>query len=88
MQGLEYFHHKEPDSDKYAFNGLPTYLPQLDENYNRWEKYYWEDYDIKPDRSKLWNYAVYTSRLEIDVPGINNRIIALDLFNRGASVIP
>ena len=48
-------------------------------------KYFFTDYDIAPDRDKLWNYAVKTSRLAIDVPGINNRMIALDIFNRGGS---
>jgi len=86
MQGLEYFHYKEkPEDEDYAFNGLLTYMPQNDENYNRWENYFFTDYNITPDRDKLWNYAVITSRLAIDVPGINNRIIALDIFNRGGS---
>ena len=86
IQGLEYFHYKEkPEDEDYAFKGLLTYMPQNDENYNRWEKYFFTDYDIAPDRDKLWNYAVKTSRLAIDVPGINNRMIALDIFNRGGS---
>src|SRR5262249_16064581 len=58
---------------------------QMDENYNRWEKYLFPDYSVPPDRSRLWNYAVSTSRLIIDTPGINNRIIGLDIFNRGGS---
>ena len=86
IQSLEYFDYKEnPEDDDYAFNGLITYMPQNDENYNRWEKYFFTDYDITPERSKLWNYATTTSRLAIDVPGINNRMIALDIFNRGGS---
>ena len=86
MQGLEYFHYKENHEDgTHAFKDLLVYMPQNDENYNRWEKYYFTDYDIKPEREKLWNYAVSTSRLIIDSPGINNRIIALDIFNRGGS---
>lgn len=87
MQGFESFHHKEkPDETQYAFNGLyDYYIPQLDENYNRWEKYLFPDYDIEPRRSKLWNYAVATSRLVIDTPGVNNRIMGLDIFNRGGS---
>ena len=86
MQGLEYFHYKEkPEDEDYTFKDLLAYMPQNDENYNRWEKYFFTDYHITPDRDKLWNYAVNTSRLAIDVPGINNRMIALDIFNRGGS---
>ena len=86
MQGLEYFHYKEDHKNgTYAFKDLLVYMPQNDENYNRWEKYFFTDYDIEPDREKLWNYSVSTSRLIIDSPGINNRIIALDVFNRGGS---
>jgi len=86
MQSLEYFDYKEKPEDKeYAFNGLLTYMPQNDENYNRWEKYFFTDYGINTDRSNLWNYAVNTTRLTLDVPGINNRIIGLDIFNRGGS---
>ncbi len=85
IQSFEYFQHKEkPDDKKYAFNGLLTYMPQIDETYNRWEKYYFTDYDIIPERNKLWCYIVGGSRLSIDAPGINNRVIGLDLFNRGA----
>jgi len=85
MQGLEYFHYKEQPDQDYAFKDLLTYMPQNDEQYNRWEKYFFTDYDIKPDRDKLWNYGVGTSRLVIDTPGINNRMTALDIFNRGGS---
>ena len=85
MQGLEYFYHKEPGTNDYTFKDLLTYMPQFDEGYNRWEKYYFTDYDIAPDRDKLWNYGVDSSRIAIDAPGINNRIIALDIFNRGGS---
>jgi len=31
------------------------------------------------------NYAVSTSRLVIDTPGINNRMMGLDIFQRGGS---
>ena len=87
IQGFESFEYKENPEDKtYAFNGLyDYYIPQLDENYHRWEKYLFPDHDIEPERSKLWNYAVNTSRLVIDTPGVNNRILGLDLFDRGAS---
>jgi len=86
MQGYESFSHKEnPDDSDYAYRGLyDFYIPQLDENYNRWEKYLFEDYNIEPERSHLWNYAAYTSRIVIDTPGVNNRILGLDLFQRGA----
>lgn len=79
VQGLSYF----TDSE---YNGLiDSYIPELDENYNRWEPHYFTDYGIKPDRSKLWNYIVTSSRFAIDAPGINNREIGLDLWQRGAS---
>ena len=86
MQGLEYFEHKENPADgQYAFRGLMTYMPMLDENYNRWDRHYVADYDIKPDRDVVWNYAVGTARLAIDAPGINNRITGLELYQRGVS---
>ena len=84
MQGLEYFHHKEnPGDEDYAFKGLMTYMPMLDENYNRWDTHYFSDYGIERDRDRVWNYAVGTARLAIDTPGINNRITGFDLFRRG-----
>ena len=86
MQSLNYLHYKEkPEDSEYAFNGLLTYMPQDDENYQRWEDYFRTDYDLPQGRRYLWNYAVAGSRLEIDVPGVNNRMIALDIFNRGGS---
>lgn len=86
VQGLSYFYYKEKDDAKHAYNGLlDFYIPQMDETYNRWEKNYFSDYGINPDRKKLWNYIVNSARWEIDVPGINNRIIGLDIFNRGGS---
>jgi len=79
VQGLTYF--TDP-----KFNGLlDYYIPQLDENYNRWEPHYFTDYGIEPERSKLWNYVVHGTRFVIDAPGINNREIGLDLWKRGAS---
>ena len=86
MQGFEYLTHKDNESDKhYTFEGLLTYMPEIDESYNRWEDYFFEDYNVPRDREKLWFYAVTTSRVAIDTPGINNRTIALDIFNRGGS---
>ena len=79
VQGLSYFTNPE-------FNGLfDYYMPQLDENYNRWEPFYFTDYGIQPERAKLWNYVVHGTRFAIDAPGINNRQIGLDLWKRGAS---
>ncbi len=86
MQGLEYFYHKQnPEDADYAFKDLVTYMPMLDENYNRWDRHYFADYDIEPDRENVWNYAVGTARLAIDAPGINNRITGFDLFHRDVS---
>lgn len=86
MQGLNYLHHKDhPDDETYSYNGLLTYMPQDDENYQRWEDYFWTDYDLPEGREWLWNYAVTGTRMTVDVPGVNNRMIGLDLFNRGAS---
>ena len=86
MQGFEYLTHKEqPGDDRYAFEGLLTYMPEIDENYTRWEDYFFEDYHVPRDRQKLWFYAVNTSRMAIDTPGINNRTVGLDIFNRGGS---
>ena len=73
-----------PDDDQYAFNGLiDIYMPEAQENYQRWEKYYFTDYDIEPAREKLWTYVTHTTRVAIDSPGINNRAFALDVFNAG-----
>ena len=86
VQGLEYFIHKnDPADERGTFDGLLTYMPQIDECYNRWEKYYFTDYGITPDRDKLWHYGVDGSRLSIDVPGVSNRILGLEMFHRGGS---
>ena len=86
VQGFEYLTDKEQKNDDgYAFEGLLTYLPQIDENYNRWEDHFFEDYHVPRDRSRLWFYAVTTSRMTIDTPGINNRVLGLDIFQRGGS---
>lgn len=88
IQGLSYFYFREKNSPDYAYKGLlDFYIPQMDEVYNRWEKNYFSDYGITPDRRKLWNYIVNSARWTIDVPGVNNRIIGLDLFNRGCGGI-
>lgn len=69
-----------------AYQGLlDTYMPQIDENYNRWEPYYFSDYGIAPDWRKLACYVVVSSRTSIDSTGMSNRIVGLDLFHRGAS---
>jgi hypothetical protein len=80
---------KDPkDPRRYRFHGLlDTLIPQIDENYNRWVDYFFEDYAIERDRKNLWLYLVSTSRLAIDTPGINNRIFGLDVFRRGGSGI-
>jgi hypothetical protein len=78
VQSLNYFTDAQ-------YRGLfDYYIPQSDEGYNRSEDFYFTDYGIKPDRQKLWNYLVGSSRLVIDTPGINNRELGLDLWQRGA----
>ena len=47
--------------------------------------YYFDDYKIPRDRRKLWCYIVTSSRIAIDTPGINNRVLAMDVFQRGGS---
>ena len=77
---------KKPDDENYAFNGLiDIYVPEAQENYQKWEKYFFEDYDIEPAREKLWIYVTHTTRVAIDTIGINNRAFALDVFNAGGS---
>ncbi|GAG71456.1 unnamed protein product, partial [marine sediment metagenome] len=85
LQGLDYLYYKENENDDhYAFRGLlDFFIPELCENYNRWEPYFFTDYDITPARRKLFPYVVTTARSAIDAPGINNRMIGLDVFNRG-----
>jgi len=76
----------DPADPNYAFNNLlDVYLPETNENHHFWEKYYFTDYDIDQKREKLWNYVTYSSRVAIDAPGINNRAIALEVFNNGGS---
>ncbi|MFP6767510.1 MAG: glycoside hydrolase domain-containing protein [Planctomycetaceae bacterium] len=64
---------------------IDTYCPEIDENYDRWMPYFFDDYQIPRDRRKLWCYIVSSSRIAIDTPGINNRILAMDVFRRGGS---
>jgi Glycoside hydrolase 123 N-terminal domain/Glycoside hydrolase 123, catalytic domain len=84
VQSPFYFNWKNPENGGHGYHDLlDMYIPEIAENYQTFEKYYFTDYDITPDRSKLWFRAVTTSRLAIDVPGVTNRIIGLDIFNRG-----
>lgn len=88
IQGLGLIH-----KDAHYFGGkewdfrgvLDIYVPEMDENYDRWMNYYWTDHELQRSREKLWPYLVASSRLAIDTPGINNRIVGLDIFNRGGS---
>ncbi|MBM79107.1 MAG: hypothetical protein CMJ78_00755 [Planctomycetaceae bacterium] len=88
IQGLGLIH-----KDSHVFGGkvwdfrglLDIYVPEMDENYDRWMDYLWTDHEVKRSREKLWPYLVTSSRLAIDTPGINNRIVGLDIFNRGGS---
>ena len=83
LQGFESLWHQE--DGKYVFNEWLTHVPQIDENYYRWEDYYWDDYGVPRDRDRLWSYAAYSSRLGINVPGLTNREIGLEVFNLGGS---
>ena len=84
--GLVTSHHPGHRGKQFDFRNLiDSWCPQFDENYDRWMPHYWSDYGIKPDRDRLWPYLVRSSRLAIDTPGINNRIVALDIFRRGGS---
>ena len=88
IQGLGLVH-----KDSHVFGGkewdfrglLDIYVPEMDENYDRWMDYLWTDHELERSRDQLWPYLVTSSRLAIDTPGINNRIVGLDIFNRGGS---
>jgi hypothetical protein len=81
-----YSHRQRPEDPQYAFHGLiDHYLPDWRECYTWWEKYFFTDYDIEPDRKKLWLYNTHTTRSAIDTPGINNRVTALHVFHQGGS---
>ena len=86
LQSPGAFNHRQAKSDVYAFNGLlDIYMPETNENNHFWEKHFFTDYDIELQREKLWNYVTYTTRSAIDTPGVNNRSIALEVFNNGGS---
>ena len=88
IQGLGLIHKDAPyfGGMEWDFRGLlDIYVPEMDENYDRWMDYYWTDHELERSRDKLWPYLVTSSRLAIDTPGINNRIAGLDIFNRGGS---
>jgi hypothetical protein len=79
VQGLTYF--TDP-----AYKGLlDTYMPEIDENYNRWEPHLLTDNSLTPDWRKLAGYVVVSSRTSIDSTGMSNRELGLDLYRRGAS---
>ena len=85
LQSLDYLYYKENEGDgDYAFNGrLDFYMPELCENYNRWDDHFFGDYRIPRQRRRLIPYVITTSRSAIDAPGVNNRLIGLDVFRRG-----
>ena len=85
LQCVDYLYYREQVSeDRFAFNGLlDFYMPELCENYNRWDDCFFEDYSIPRQRRKVIPYVITTSRSAIDAPGINNRLIGLDVFRRG-----
>lgn len=87
VQNSEAFTHRaNPGDPSSPFEGLlDTYIPEINECRGRWQRYYFEDYGIENDRDKIWNYCTTTSRVAIDTPGINNRAIALEVFNNGGS---
>jgi hypothetical protein len=85
IQSMQYYYKKDAQG-QYMFRDLiDTYVPQMDETYDRTEPYYFTDYGNSPAREKLLPYIVYTSRLNIDAPGINNRLVGFDVFRRGGS---
>ncbi len=83
LQGFESLRHR--DDGGYAFKDLITHVPQIDENYYRWEDYFWDNYEVPRRRDKLWSYAAYSSRLGINVPGMTNREVGLEVFQLGGS---
>lgn len=89
LQGLGLVNPKSPGNENLTEFPFPrlidTYCPEIDENYDRWMPYFFDDYKIPRDRKKLWCYLVASSRLAIDTPGINNRVLGLDVFRRGGS---
>jgi len=87
IQGLEDVRaaSKNGDAGSRFRNLIDVYVPEMDENYDRWMPYYKDDYKISKDRENLQFYIVTTARHAIDTPGINNRVIGLDIFKRGGS---
>jgi Glycoside hydrolase 123, catalytic domain/Glycoside hydrolase 123 N-terminal domain len=83
LQGFECLSHQE--NGEYVFTKWLSYIPQIDENYHRWEDYFWDDYGVPRDRGNLWSYAAYSSRLSINSPGMTNREIGLEIFNKGGN---
>ena len=79
-----YFDYEEDGG--FVFRDLiDIYNFQADEGCNWWERHHFETSELTLTRDRLWNHGIGTSRFTIDVPGINNRIIGLDVFNRGGS---
>ena len=87
IQGLGYFTKKGKDGTPLYHELIDIFTPEIDEGYDRAEEYYFTDYGIQPDRSKLRPYIAYSSRLALDGPGINSRIAGFDVFRRNGSGI-
>ena len=86
LQNTTYLGHP-PDGPKseFKYHDKIKFMPNMDENYNFWESHLFSDYDIKDDYRTIWGRSVNSSRMSIDSPGINNRMIALDIFNKKGS---
>ena len=84
LQGAYAFNLRDEETGEYVFQDiLGIWVPEAQENYQWWEKYYFTDYGIPLDRERLWTYVTHTTRVAIDSPGINNRQHGLDVFNTG-----
>ncbi|MBQ6471242.1 MAG: DUF4091 domain-containing protein [Victivallales bacterium] len=83
LQSTGYYTRKAPDGSWLFRDLLDTYIPQMDETYDRLEPYYRSDYGLAKGRGTFMPYLAYSSRLSIDVPGLTNRIIGWDVFRRG-----
>jgi hypothetical protein len=84
FQNMDYLNYQH-DNDGFEFKNKIIFLPNIDENYNFWESHLFTDYGIGNGLDQIWGRAVTSSRLTIDSPGINNRIIGLELFNKKGS---
>lgn len=85
VQGTSYYTLKD-QSGKYVYRKLiDTYVPEIDETYDRWETFYQTDYAIPEERSAFMPYIAYSSRITVDAPGMTNRIVGFDVFRRGGS---